>query len=302
MIARNSSRKYRGKFYAPYGVFLALTLLAGFCSHASADDRLPIYDMHVHYNQPAWAVFDPAYVKKLLNDAHVTRILLGSWPDLGTQKLLNAHPQLVVPTFNPYRGGIKADNWTRHPDHVLPYMRERLAKTTYAGIGEIHIYDVNDVDWKVIEQVVETARKNKLFLHVHSKEDAIERLYAIDPGATILWAHTGLGVSAEKINATLGKFKNLLAELSLRAINIISEDEGSDIRPEWRKVLIQYQDRLMIGSDTYINFQWADYGELIAAHRNWLDRLPRRTAEKIAHKNAERLVKRWYPSGQKTSP
>ncbi len=302
MNVQNSSKTSRGNFFGPLTILLALAILAGHGKPAHADDRLPIYDMHVHYNEPAWRIFDPAYVKQLFDEARVTRILLGSWPDLGTQKLLKAHPAIVVPTFNPYREDVRAHNWTRYPERVLPYMRERLMQTNYAGIGEIHIYDVNGVDWKVIEKVVEIARKNKLFLHVHCEDDAIERLYAIDPGAEILWAHTGFGVPAKRIDATMRKFKGLKAELSLRAINIISEDEGSEIRPEWRAILMAHQDRLMIGTDTYLNFSWADYGELIAAHRRWLDRLPRPVAEKIAYKNAQSFIGRWYRARSPKSP
>lgn len=298
--------KSRGKLYRPPVMSVAImalimnSIIAGFAlpaPSARADDRLPIYDMHVHYNEPAWIAFDPPYIKQLLDEAKVVRILVGSWPDTGTRKLLKALPEIIVPTFNPYRGDINASNWTRHPDRVLPYMRERLAETTYAGIGEFHIYDVNNVDWKVIEQVMEMAREKGLFLHVHSDEKAIERLYDIDPRANILWAHTGLGVTADRIDATMKKFKSLRAELSLRAINIISEDEGSDIRPEWRKVLIAHQDRLMVGTDTYNNISWAEYGEIVAAHRRWLKKLPRSVAAKIAHKNAERFIRRWYPKG-----
>ena len=263
---------------------------------AIADDRLPIIDMHVHYNKPAWEVFEPTYVKKLFDEAKVSRVLVSSWPDKGSRVLKKAYPQIVVPTFRPYVGEIMARNWTRYPQHVLPHMRERLAKMRYAGIGEIHIYNMNGVDWDVVSAVMKIARQNNLFIHVHSVEDVIDRLYEIDPNIDILWAHTGLGLSAEIVDATMKKHKGLMAELSLRAINIMPdiEDDDPEITASWRKVLMTHQDRLMIGSDTYINFAWADYGELIDAHRRWLAKLPPEVARKIAYKNAESFLAKWY--------
>ncbi len=273
----------------------SLAALSGAAPSGMAKEPLPLYDMHVHYNAPAWRVFDPPYVKTLFKAAGIARALVGSTPDEGTQRLAKAHPATVVPMFTPYAGDITARNWTRHPDRVLPRMRDRLAKARYAGIGEIHIYDVKDVDWTTIGEVVEIARRRGLFLHVHSKADAIERLYAMAPDLTILWAHGGLGVPAEVIDAALRKFPTLRAELSLRAIEIIPDEEDADLRPAWRRLLLAHQDRLMVGTDTYMNMAWAEYDELVAAHRRWLARLPRPVAEKIAHRNAARFIKRWYP-------
>lgn len=283
-------------------VALSLLLAQASVSGVWAAERLPIIDMHVHYNKPAWEVFEPEYIRQLFEKAGVTRVLVSSWPDKGSRLLKSAHPKIVVPSFRPYVGEIMARNWTRHPQHVMPHMRERLAKTRYAGIGEIHIYNVNDVDWDVVSAVMKVARQNNLFLHVHCVEDVIDRLYEIDPDIDILWAHTGLGLSAEIIDATMAKHKNLMAELSLRAINILpnlDDVADPDITAPWRKVLMAYQDRLMIGTDTYINFAWADYVGLVEAHRKWLAKLPPEVAQKIAHKNAEAFIAKWYGEGKK---
>ena len=48
----------------------------------------------------------------------------------------------------------------------------------------------------------------------------------------------------------------------------------------------------MVGSDTWVNGQWDNYSSIIASNRSWLSKLPRKVAEKIAYKNAERLFNR----------
>ena len=48
----------------------------------------------------------------------------------------------------------------------------------------------------------------------------------------------------------------------------------------------------MIGSDTWVNGQWARYEEIMRVNRRWLSNLPRPVAEKIAYQNAEGLFKR----------
>ncbi|MCP4937317.1 MAG: amidohydrolase, partial [bacterium] len=67
---------------------------------------------------------------------------------------------------------------------------------------------------------------------------------------------------------------------------------GDEIDPEWKRIIFDFQDRLMVGSDTWINAQWDSYAAIIASNRLWLSKLPADIAEKIAYKNAGRLFKR----------
>jgi len=48
----------------------------------------------------------------------------------------------------------------------------------------------------------------------------------------------------------------------------------------------------MIGSDTWVNGQWANYSSIIDSHREWLSKLPESVARKIAYQNAEKLYDR----------
>ena len=102
----------------------------------------------------------------------------------------------------------------------------------------------------------------------------------------VLWAHAGFYDGAVRISSVLDRFPTLAVELSLRAPNIFPE-LAKNIRPDWRALFVRHQDRFMIGTDTYINLAWAEYGEIVAAHHRWLSRLPRAIAENIAWRNAK---------------
>ena len=107
-----------------------------------------------------------------------------------------------------------------------------------------------------------------------------------DQNLKILWAHAGMVEPADVVANMLDRYARLTAEVAFRAGDIAP---GGQLDPLWRRLFIRHADRFMIGTDTYINDRWDVYGSLINEHRNWLDQLPRETAEAIAFGNAERV-------------
>ena len=88
----------------------------------------------------------------------------------------------------------------------------------------------------------------------------------------------------------MNEFPSLYADTSLRERQILGFHD--EIYPEWLKIIMDFQDRLMIGSDTWVNDQWDRYADIMSLNRRWLSKLPRSVAEKIAYKNAEELFDR----------
>jgi len=252
---------------------------------ARAQAQLPIYDVHVHYSRDAWGTYDTTAIAKKLRDAGVGRALVSSSPDDGTLKLRAADPAVFVPMLRPYYEGVNNSTWHRE-NQVVAYMDERLKSGVYKGVGEFHLWSVEDTQTPVVRRVIARARERGLYVYVHTDAKVVEAIFAMEPEVKVLWGHAGMSEPPSVIGPLLDKHKNLWTELSFRAGAIAG---GAGIDPEWRDLLIRHADRFMVGSDTYVTSRWSSYGDLIAEHRRYLAALPPAVAKKIAWENAVRL-------------
>jgi hypothetical protein len=264
-------------------VFLALLPLAT----ASAEDRLPIFDCHLHYSEDAWASFPAEEVISTIRAAGVIGILASSSPDDGTVRLLEAAPDLVTPELRPYRAGVSSATW--HGDAETPaYLRERLAQRAYVGIGEFHLHAVEDARSATVRDAVALAVERDILLHVHADAPEIRTLLKINPEVRILWAHAGMVTPPDQIRAVMQAHPNVSAELSYREGQILGD---GTIDPHWKRLFLDFPDRFVVGSDTWAPGRWPIYGVIIDDHRAYLKQLPRGLAEKIAFRNAQRMFR-----------
>lgn len=250
---------------------------------------LPLFDAHIHYKEPAWEAYPVDSIIELMDRNGVAMGLVSSTPDQGTIMLWEYAPNRIVPELRPYHGPANSSNWAKIPN-MKAYLERRLSDYPHEGIGEFHIHRLDTNDAPVFREVIKMAKERDIFLHVHSNAEPIRWLYSLDPDVKIIWAHAGLGEPAQAVYDLMAEFPTLTADTSLRERAILGS--GDDLHPIWKKTLIDFQDRLMIGSDTWINEQWDDYDAIIASNRAFLAKLPREVAEKIAYKNAERLFDR----------
>jgi hypothetical protein len=263
----------------PVALLLAAFALPAFAGAAD----LPIVDAHIHYSHDAWAVVPPKQAVELLRKAGVRRALVSSSDDDGTQKLLAEAPDIVIPELRPYRRRADVSGWVRD-ETVIAYLEERLRTYRYVSIGEFHVYGA-DADLPVPRRVVQLARQHQLMLHAHSDADAVERLFAQDPDARILWAHAGFEAPA-RVREMLARYKNLWADLAFRS----DHGTGGKVAADWRPVFLEFPDRFMVGTDTFVPERWHFVPEHAAWSRAWLADLPPDVAERIAWKNGEAIL------------
>ena len=250
---------------------------------------IPIFDAHIHYKEPAWSRYSVKSIIELMDSNGVAMGLVSSTPDEGTIMLWEYAPNRIVPELRPYHGDAGSSNWTKAPD-MEEYLAARLQKYPHEGIGEFHIHRLDTSDEAFFRVVIEMAKARDIFLHVHSGTEPIRWLYSLDSDVKIIWAHAGLGETQSAIYELMSEFPALYAETSLREHSILGN--GNEMDPEWKKIILKFQDRLMVGSDTWVNSQWDNYSNIIASNRSWLSMLPKEIAEKIAYKNAERIFNR----------
>ena len=139
----------------------------------------------------------------------------------------------------------------------------------------------------VFRRVVELAREHRVFLHAHADAEAVSAIFAQDPEARVLWAHSGFD-SPDEIAVMLEKHPNLWADLAFR----YEHATNGAVDPDWRALFERFPDRFMLGTDTYTPERWYLVIEHAADSRAWLNNLPRDVAEGIAYRNAEALLKR----------
>lgn len=262
---------------------LALAWLPG--GPARAEARLPIFDTHVHYSQPAWGVFDPPAVAGLLQAAGVARALVSSTPDDGSLRLEAHDSRRFTPELRPYRTQADMADWFRSKE-VLAHLEDRLSRRAYAGIGEFHLFDAAAAGTPEMRRIAALAVARDIPLHIHADAAPVRALFAIEPRLKILWAHAGFSEPAAAVGEMLDTYERLWAEVSFRAAAIAP---GGRLDPAWRAVLTRHANRFMIGSDTYVTERWHGYGAIIDEHRAWLAQLPPDVAEAIAYRNAVRL-------------
>lgn len=253
-----------------------------------AVDELPIFDAHIHYKEPAWGPYPPEVVLELMDESGVSMGLVSSTPDEGTIMLWQYSPSRIIPELRPYHGAWGSSNWTKAPD-MIPYLEQRLADWPHEGIGEFHIRSIDAADRPLLERVAAMAKQRDIFIHIHSDDAPVRLLFEIEPTITILWAHAGMISPPQVVEEMFETYPNLYADTSYRERDIL--DVGR-LDPDWMRVISRFPERLMVGTDTWVNGQWDRYADLVKLNRAWLSYLPRETAEMIAYKNAEKLFGR----------
>ncbi len=265
----------------------ALAAAAVGFSGAVAQERLEIFDAHLHYNQEPTPFYPLDKVIELFRRNGVTGIVATSRPNKGTQQLMEAKaPGLwVVPFIRPYRVRSDIQTWFNDPA-IFDLIRNEYERGYYRGIGEFHIYGKAAAsDW--VKKMVDFAVERNLYLHAHCDEEALLILFAHNAKARIIWAHTGFTVPPARVAELLDQHKDALwGELSYR--NGIAERDGK-LNPEWRDLFERYSDRFLLGSDTWINERWFGYDTIFKEYRGWLAQLPAEQARRIANGNALRL-------------
>jgi hypothetical protein len=253
--------------------------LIGFAANAQ---EMPIFDAHIHYSHDAWEVVSPKDAAAILRKAGLKRAMVSSSNDEGTQKLAAEAPDIVIPVLRPYRQRGDLTTWTRDPA-ILAYVEDRLARYRYAAIGEFHVYGA-DADLPNVRRVVQLAHDRKMFLHLHGDAEAVDRVFAQNPSARILWAHSGFD-RPERVREMLRRYKTLWADLAFRS----EHGSGGKVHPDWRAAFEEFPDRFMVGTDTFTPERWFYIVEHANWSRAWLNDLPPDLAERIGWRNGETL-------------
>ena len=175
-----------------------------------------------------------------------------------------------------------------------------------ARLAESEVFDTVPVITGLLELSAEF--RAPLLLHVEfGRADYVIKLCEQRPDARLLLAHAGAPMHARQVRRALDACPNLWWELSARdpwrytASSII--DENGELLQEWRQLILDYQQRLMLGSDSVWPVEqlnpwdepdtgWQHVGKFWDAHEKWLRQLPADVAADIRLNNALRYFGR----------
>lgn len=270
---------------------------------AGADYAGPLFDAHLHYNVEAFNGSEgphpvPDVLARMQRNG-VRAVLANSRPNDGTRLLAQA-PETrqagvtVVPFVRLYRNRADYDNWFRD-ESIVAMVQSELARGTaagpYRGLGEFHLYDAANANGPVARKLMILAEEKDLAVLAHVDDRAVDLLMAHTPsqGARVrlIWAHTGIGgAPVDRVEQLLVRYPRLLGELSYRPGLTC---EGGKLCPEWRRLVLKYPTRFVIGSDTWVNQRWQAYDDTMRAYRAWLGDLPPDVARRVAWDNAASL-------------
>ena len=141
-----------------------------------------------------------------------------------------------------------------------------------------------------------------LSIHVQMDKDSIEQLEILaehNPNGNIIWAHCGNNNYAEEARGVLLRHNNIYCDLAARHTpklkdKVIRKRPHSEIFTSqnldnsWRELIEEMPERFMVGTDTKTE---EHYDRGIENIRNGLlSNLSQDTAEKVAYKNAQKLL------------
>ncbi|MDM0055493.1 amidohydrolase family protein [Variovorax fucosicus] len=269
----------------------------------AADYTGPLFDTHLHYNQEAWdgntGPFPPTEALARMQRNGVKAIVANSRPNAGTQTLAAARETreagvTVVPFVRLYRNRDDYTSWFRD-ETIYEMVQAELARGTasgpYRGIGEFHLYESANANGPIAKKLIVLAEQKQLAVLAHVDDVAIDLLMANAPSKgralRLIWAHTGIGgAPVARVRALLERYPLLMGELSYRPGLTCADGK---LCPEWRELILQYPERFLVGSDTWVNQRWSSYDELMQGYRAWLGDLPPAVARRIAWDNAAGL-------------
>ena len=282
---------------------IGLTLLPSWLALAApASERA---DIHLHYKWNQRELTSPEAALEALRENRVRLAgVIGTPPELA-RELQRTDPDRVFAWYGPYSTPADWSRW--YFDEDLPERAEAaLASGDYRGIGELHLLGGFAPSWDtpVLSRLLELSERFRapLMLHVEfGRADYLLGLCKQRPEARLLLAHAGAPMPAREVRRAQEACPNLWWELSARdpwrytGTPIL--DEQGHLKPEWKQLVLDFSERLMLGSDPVwpvdqldrwdeADSGWQHIGRFWDAHEVWLEELPEPVAARIRLENA----------------
>ena len=239
---------------------------------------------------------------------HYARVMKNRFIPFGAQGAMHQ-------IYNQYGVSGVENNQNQLFESMLSDLESQFENSEIKGIGELFINNRSTnpkqsmrrktrVDAQSYKDLLDLVARygGVLSVHVQWDDDSIEQLQALanhNPEGNIIWAHCGNDGSASEVREMLQNHDNLYCDLAARhrpKLNdwVINKRPRAQIftayslDSTWKNLIEDMPDRFMVGTDTKTQ---SHYDQGINTIRNGLlANLSSDTAEKVAYKNAQKLL------------
>ncbi len=288
------------------GVLLLLLLgITSACAILS-NQPPPFADIHLHYNYTHDELMEPQDAIKILTRHNVVLSTVSSEPTDFALKLSDAGKGWIIPFASPYYKAGNRMNWY-FDKKLVGEIRKRLESGKFQGIGEVHITPGVGPHREnpVFVGLLELADEFNLPFLIHTDSDNYRYFLGICekfPRVRFIWAHASGTLMPDSLRPLMQQCQNVWLDLAGRDpdhYGALADDNGKLVE-DWHEFIIEYQDRIMTGTDPVWNaFQiyrwyesdhgWEHYDDFLNFHRRWLKKLPASVEEKIRLTNAQQF-------------
>lgn len=279
--------------WSPFVVLPPILLAIAFWPHDVPTP--PIFDVQIHYHAETWRFVDVRDITAGLQRHNIVGALVSSVPNEGTDRLTRADRNRVYPMFTPMRSRADRGAWVSDPE-IVSFTEDALRAGNYRGLGEFNLFEP-EVSKPVVKRLLAIAAERDLLLSSRADAKTIKAMYDLEPRLRILWAPSTDAVNT--IESMIHRYSNLWVNLSATRRSIAPTGE---IDPSWRGMFLRYPDRFMIGTGTHTSVTWYYFRYILRDIRNWLAQLPPDVAERIAFRNAQRLMQTMISAAQPNAP
>lgn len=244
-------------------------------------------DAHGHYTRADAAAFAPADIVAKMDATGVRRLVVSGTPPEMAQVLHRHAPTRFAPFLGVYTSDLGKALWM-HDRALTERVRAQLASGHWVGLGELHLF-APQAGSPVFAALVRLAAEHRLILLIHGDAAVVDRAFALDPQARVLWAHLGTEPEPDAVDAVLQRHvgRALWVDTSVRDERIAP---GGVLLPSWRALFERHPERFVVAVDAFSTRRWGRYGDVVAGIRTWLDGLPPALARRLRHDNAAALL------------
>jgi Tat protein secretion system quality control protein TatD with DNase activity len=230
------------------------------------------------------------------------------------------------------------ENWTNPTPAALAFLdsvETKLRDGGFFGLGEIVLRYHGHVepganccpevdrpaDSPLMFLIADIATRFQVPMIIHAEGEpkvvaGMERVLQSYPKAAVIWAHNCGRQSAEAIKRLLSDYSNLYCDLGGMTYTrpfgygaswprgtpwtFPVENGYGRLLAGMKDLFEQFPDRFMVGMDVYFYGSYQFFPERVYRFRQLLSGLSAATARKLAHENAERVLK--LPSASRLQP